>query len=110
MAKKRGEVQGDPIFSKVSNESPPPSNSKQVNKQPSAPVPKRKDERLTVYIKPSLYQRLDYIQLELKQITGRKGYAISKSTIVEAALIELLNEFDKNQKESKLVDYVVKHD
>lgn len=105
--KRKGEIK-DSVFGSRA-ETPLPQQSEQVNKQPSAPVPKRKDERLTVYIKPSIYQRLDYIQLELKQITGRKGYAISKSTIVESALIELLNEYDRSPENSKLVEYVMNH-
>ena len=102
MAKKRGDV--GIIRRKDKSKDANKSTSEQVHREPEEPK-----TRLTVYVEAPIGDRLDSLRLELKKMTGKKGYALSKSHITEVALRMALKDFDAHGEDSYLANAVRLH-
>jgi hypothetical protein len=83
----------------------------QVDAQTSELVDKSSNEqvskaRITVYVPDDLANQLEEVRLRVKRLTGRKGYAVSRSALAEAALAMLIDDFEANQEYSYLAEWV----
>ena len=90
MAPKRPEISTD-LFA-------PTVASEQVEQSASKQAPKRKSKAATFYFDPALLDRLELTWLDLRRELG----SVSKSAIVEAALVAALDDLDKSGTASKL--------
>jgi hypothetical protein len=86
----------------TSQQSPLETNSL-VNKYTDEQVPKA---RITVYVPDELANQLEEARLQVKRLTGRKGYAVSRSALAEAAITMLIDDFEANREYSYLAEWV----
>lgn len=63
--------------------------------------------KATLYFSPEVTQRLDEAQISLKQLTGLRGHALSRSAIVESALIMALDNLERDEENSSLVSLLL---
>ena len=117
MSKRKSLPQIDDLINPSSQHSPspppfPPQTKPQENKQSSLQVVKKaekpKKEQMTIYVDSEMSFRLEAAQLQLRRITGKKGYATSRSAIVELALQMALNDLEANGANSTLASLIVR--
>ena len=95
MAPRRPEISTD-LFA-------PTPASEQVEQPTSKTVDKRTSKAATFYFDPALLDRLELTWLDLRRELG----SVSKSAIVEAALVAALDDLDKSGTASKLTSMLV---
>jgi len=128
MSKRKSLPQIDDLINPASQHSPPPpplpqtpkenkksniqddkNSSRQKTKNSSGrkkKAPKEKKEQLTIYLDSDIAYRLDSSQLKLRRLTGKKGFATSRSAIIERAIILALNDLDANGIHSNLASLI----
>jgi hypothetical protein len=77
--------------------------SQQVDELTSEQVPKT---RITIYVDEQIADRLAEARLMVKRMTGKSGYAVTRSAFVEAALAMMLEDFDTKGDYSFIVEWV----
>lgn len=82
------------------------SDERRVLKQTSAQGLKPKRKSFSVYVSPDVAMRLEMARPKIQMMTGESGYTVNKSTITEAALIYLLDDFERLGEHSYLLDYI----
>lgn len=105
MAKRRG--------NQISLTSRTGGNNRPVHPEPaeSAPAPPDEGEetkyRATIYFTQEMAERLDEALPQIKRLTGLRGHAVSRSAVVEAALVVALDELDQREERSGLVNLLI---
>lgn len=76
---------------------------------PAAPPAAQEEEKLraTIYFSPGMAERLDEALPQLKRLTGLRGHAVSRSAVVEAALIVALDDMEQREERSGLVNLLL---
>ena len=97
MAPKRPEISTDLFAQTVTTEQAPRSERGQAEKPTSSKAHKRKSKAATFYFAPEVLDRLELTWLDLRRELG----SVSKSAIVEAALVAALDDLDKSGTASK---------
>jgi hypothetical protein len=78
------------------------TGKKPSKQQASKETPKVKN---TYYFQQETSDRLDLLQVRLRQLTGEK---LSKSEVIEAALLLALDDFDANRDQSDIATILLK--
>lgn len=59
--------------------------------------------KTSIYFDMSTMDRLDSAQLKIKAFTGKRGHDVSRSSIMEAALLLALDDLERNGEDSDIV-------
>ena len=105
MAKRRGNQIS--LTSRTAGGSRPLPPALETQAAPPPAPPEEEKLRATIYFSPGMAERLDEAIPQLKRLTGLRGHAVSRSAVVEAALIVALDDMEQREDRSGLVNLLL---